>query len=249
MNTTLLNTIAAITVKILCTDKHGEVWVGTGIRITADTFITCAHVVLGNSRLRGVVEAAKKEHPEWTEEEVWKQEQKAVQRLAILDKENKEHPAEILWIEPDSDVACIRADVQGPIADIDQSASMTPGQEVLLFGFPYAIDTESRNWPFAVYPGMVSRMVEGYVGAATKREYIEIAGVSFGGNSGGPIVDRQTGKIIGMVHGHMTWGRDDVIVRDESKPEKMDIGNTETPIAVTYGSGWNFINHHLTQSR
>lgn len=183
MNVEIIENIQASVVKILCKNTAGTVFVGTGIRTSPSSFVTCAHLTLGVNRLRTIIEGVSTKQNILENENPWEAAKSSIQSLVIRDANGTDHPASITAFDPANDIATLKADVPGLIANIDTSAVILPGQELLLFGFPYTIDTREEDWPFAVYSGMASRSIEAFVGGVQRRKYTEIVGVSFGGSA------------------------------------------------------------------
>lgn len=236
--TPAIATIAAIQPslrKIIVTDAKGEVTVGTGMIVAPGNILTCAHVIMGHPRLDLLLRDMKKQSPKVQEKTLWKRRLGSIKKM-VIDDRGTLRSVKILLYDTAKDTALLHVEgCNGPALEM-ANMPFTLGQEVYLCGFGYTIQTKPEKWPFTVYPGMVSSFLRVKVGGTKRRSFVAIAGTSFGGCSGGPIIDRESGKVIGMIHGHMLWGRDDVLIRDASKPDKVGVGNTDSPIPVTFGT-------------
>ncbi len=141
---------------------------GTGVVITEDgTILTNLHVVLGAERLRVVF---------------W---------------DGTESPASVVGVEPDQDLAVIRATLLPDDlipATLASTRDLRVGDRVIAVGFPFGIGPSLSS-------GVVSGMRREYVSPEGERlltNLIQFDAAANPGNSGGPLVN-QEGHVVGIV--------------------------------------------------
>ncbi|MBC8515162.1 trypsin-like peptidase domain-containing protein [bacterium] len=106
--------------------------------------------------------------------------------------------AEIVGVDPTTDIAVLRVQGEGPFPTIELETTRKPqvGEWVLAFGNPLDL-------PFTVTSGIVSArgrrlgILAGTGGAYSVEDYIQTDAAINAGNSGGPLVDLN-GKVIGV---------------------------------------------------
>ena len=149
-------------------DDSSEDGVGTGVIIEeSGTILTNLHVAAG------------------------------AERLVIIFADGFESDAEILSIDPDQDLAVIRAIVtpEGLVpATLSSTADLRLGDEVVAVGHPFGIGP-------SVSAGVISGLGRTYVSADGERllsNMIQFDAAVNPGNSGGPLINRR-GEVIGIV--------------------------------------------------
>lgn len=110
-------------------------------------------------------------------------------------------PARVVAVDPLADLAVLA--VPGdrlPAKPIDVTAAVRPveGMDVQICGFPLGevlATTEGRNPNITISPGSVSGLPTDETG---RLDRVQITGTLVPGNSGGPIVDRKDGRLVGV---------------------------------------------------
>lgn len=118
-------------------------------------------------------------------------------RLKVRFYDGHESEASVLAVQPDKDLAVIRAaslpdDL--PAATLGSSRNLTPGDEVVAVGFPFGIGP-------SVSSGVVSGLNREFVSPESKQDLdhlIQFDAAANPGNSGGPLVNMD-GEVVGIV--------------------------------------------------
>ena len=124
-----------------------------------------------------------------------------VQLTAVFTGRSEKTPLEVVKVAgPDVDLALVRMKpfdgmpylpgLEGDPAEF-RLVSPMPGNEVLLFGFPFGkyIPQEGDKLSASVFAGIISRNVG---------KYVQVHAAIYPGNSGGPVVDPE-GRLVGVV--------------------------------------------------
>ncbi len=118
-------------------------------------------------------------------------------RLKVTFFDGYEADAEVVAIQPDKDLAVIRAKSipdDLPAATLGSSLDLAPGDEVVAVGFPFGIGP-------SVSSGVVSGLNREFVSAEGKHvltRLIQFDAAANPGNSGGPLVN-MNGEVVGIV--------------------------------------------------
>lgn len=206
--------------------------VGTGICVAPGLVLTCAHVVLGKARL---IDIPAEELSDWRAYR-----SAHIRSTILIDAGGREHACEIERCEPALDVALIRTSSGMPTLTMD-AVDLRPGQDIVYYGYPYAIQNAERDWPLSVFRGTVSARAEVTVGGTERRAFAVVQGLVLGGVSGGPVFDAATGDLLGMINGQMNWGRDDVLINERDEAGNQKIADTDTPLPVGYATSFAFL--------
>lgn len=149
-------------------NRHIEQSVGTGVVISDDgTILTNLHVVAHSGSLK------------------------------VIFADGTESPAEVVGVQPEHDLAVIRAlilpdDLQP--ATIRSTAGLRPGDRIIAVGYPFGIGP-------SVTAGVISGLDRDYVspyGNHKMSNLIQFDAAANPGNSGGPLVTHE-GEVIGIV--------------------------------------------------
>jgi S1-C subfamily serine protease len=103
-------------------------------------------------------------------------------------------PAEVVYYNPDIDVAVLEVDIDGPVITFDKGGES--GQPSAVLGFP-------NDGPFDAEPARIRseqrlRSPDIYGKGAVTREVFSLRSDIRPGNSGGPLVSRD-GKVLGVI--------------------------------------------------
>jgi S1-C subfamily serine protease len=118
-------------------------------------------------------------------------------RIVVTFFNGFESDAEVIGVQPDNDLAVIRAKTipdDLPAATIGSTSGILPGDEVVAVGFPFGIGP-------SVSAGVVSGLNREFVSPRGKRvltRLIQFDAAANPGNSGGPLVT-MSGEVIGIV--------------------------------------------------
>ena len=118
-------------------------------------------------------------------------------RIVVTFFDGLESEAEIIAVQPDNDLAVIRAKTipdDLPAATIGASHSLQPGDEVVVVGFPFGIGP-------SVSSGVISGLNREFFSPQGKRlltRLIQFDAAANPGNSGGPLVS-MSGEVVGIV--------------------------------------------------
>ena len=165
---------AATALVVAISDSGGSVSMGSGFFLSDDgLLVTNAHVVEGGSRLLVYVQ----------------------DRLVVT-------APKVLVSDGDADLAALHVPVDSP--EILALAPDHPeeGTEVLSVGYPRITDILQMG--FALHPTIGSGMVSGMAQGRSRMNghhagFIQTTGILNFGNSGGPLIDIETGAAVGMV--------------------------------------------------
>jgi len=78
-----------------------------------------------------------------------------------------------------------------PIQMYGNSADIAEGKEVVYIGYPLGLGVEEQNYPVS-RQGLIAQVIPG-------RKTFLVDGFASHGNSGSPVFDKKTGKLLGMV--------------------------------------------------
>lgn len=115
-------------------------------------------------------------------------------RVAYLEDFDPQHDLAVLSLRYSEKPKTLKLD-PGTKADL--------GSEVAFLGFPLAPDYQKEKLPFAVSEGVVSSYLKAAFGVPKPFEHLQINAATMGGNSGGPVFDRDTGLVVGMIRAQM----------------------------------------------
>jgi S1-C subfamily serine protease len=114
-------------------------------------------------------------------------------RVSVTRPDGSKYDATVTHVEDAYDLACLNS------ADADKEnppsieLGLPPvGQQVLFAGVPRGVTRVS------IFPGMVSAVGNGLL-TRPRCDLIQIAGMINNGNSGGPLLDAQTGNVVGVI--------------------------------------------------
>jgi prepilin-type processing-associated H-X9-DG protein len=147
---------------------------GSAFCIAPNYFITCAHVV-----------------KKYDKNQISNTQKGEFQSTQIrLSHNGRYYPARMVSVNLEWDIALLYTEIQ--IEPFRLNFGTTLGNDVLVIGSPYGYE---NNLSFGTI-GAVNRKVYKHNGAAN---YLFIDSTVFSGNSGGPVIDVDSGNIIGMV--------------------------------------------------
>jgi S1-C subfamily serine protease len=108
----------------------------------------------------------------------------------------------VLFVDPDADLAALQ--LQSAEVTALQFAQHAPDEatQVIAVGYPRLIDV--LNMGFALHSTITPGTINGHVNGRTRIEgrhatFLQITGTLNAGNSGGPLVDMESGDVVGMV--------------------------------------------------
>lgn len=115
-------------------------------------------------------------------------------RITVNLNDGRKLPAEVIGVDPDSDLAVLKVDAEGlPAAPIGSSADLLIGESVIAIGNPFGLSG-------SVTTGVVSalgRSVPSRDQSRTYTDFIQTDASINPGNSGGPLVNIE-GRVIGI---------------------------------------------------
>ena len=104
----------------------------------------------------------------------------------------KWYKAELVDINPALDLATIRADIDVVPFEMESAENIPLGSDIVCIGSPHGYENNVSTGTL----GSLHRKILNYEGAP---EYMFVDLSVFPGNSGGPIINKENGKVIGMV--------------------------------------------------
>ena len=167
--------VAFVHVEGLDTSGQPAKWTGTAVAVSADGWlISNAHLVASSNTIRLFFNSGTRD--EW------------------------DAAAKVVLIHADKDLALLRVACPQPLAFLSlASDSLDLEDSVRIRGFPLGYRVTEKSRPtVTVVKGEVSAMREDADGY---REWIDIAAVVAGGNSGSPVID-ENGNLCGLVARH-----------------------------------------------
>lgn len=225
--------VAPSCVKVFVDILGEEPMVGTGFCIAPGLFLTCAHVVLGRSRLGEVPE---EELQDWRSFHT-----SHIRSTILIDQNGNEHACEIVHCDTALDVALLKTSLTVPHLSPAVNDDISPGMDLVYYGYPYTIQTGPKEWPFSVFRAIVSAVTPVAIGGTERRAFAVLHGLAIGGMSGGPVFDAQTGVLCGMINGQMLWGRSDVLIAEKDENGKHKVADTDTPLPVGFVTSFSFL--------
>lgn len=111
--------------------------------------------------------------------------------MAVVLADGSAHPAEIIGIDPDTDLAVLRIDAQGfSFASVGRSANLAVGDVVLAIGNPFGVGQ-------TVTQGIVSATGRTELGINLFEDFIQTDAAINPGNSGGALINAM-GELVGI---------------------------------------------------
>jgi hypothetical protein len=148
---------------------------GEAFCVSHGYFITCAHVV--------------KKYNKNTESTLDFSQYRGMIKVMINDK-GRQIEAEVIAFDATHDIALLKAEVESEAFVFDMSPAI--GEEIFAIGSPHGFE---NNASF----GSVSSLDRKIYFHENAPNYMFVDASVFPGNSGGPIVDRDSGMVLGMV--------------------------------------------------
>jgi S1-C subfamily serine protease len=109
--------------------------------------------------------------------------------------------ATLLYTDPRRDLAILRVDTDRPPLDIAPSGTELKGLEVAIVGNPKGDAGQAE----------INKVTTGRLSAPIRRDagwtYYELNAQAYFGNSGGPVVDAKTGKLVGVIQSILGDGK------------------------------------------
>ena len=107
--------------------------------------------------------------------------------------EGPPHDADVVWFDPDNDLAVLRSSGISGAPALEMDASAQPGTSGAIIGYP-------GNGPFRVRPGRLAQTAtviseDAYGRGPVRRRITAVRGTVRQGNSGGPMVDAE-GRVL-----------------------------------------------------
>lgn len=115
----------------------------------------------------------------------------AANRVLVRWSGGTQYEAKVSSISDTYDLACLESSAEREAIDVD-TALPIPGRPVVFAGQPQGVAVPSA------FPGMVSVVGDGLI-RAPRCELIQVAGMINNGNSGGPLLDAATGRLLGVI--------------------------------------------------
>ena len=148
---------------------------GTCFCVRNGFFVTCAHVIKK-------IDANSDEPTDFTPE--------SKQIKIFLRKDGRRYLGNLVAIDSNIDIAIIAADISCPVLDLQQEINV--GDEVLTVGSPYGYEGEASF-------GHVGSLDREFFETNQFAKYMFLDIAVYSGNSGGAIVNKSNGKVVGMV--------------------------------------------------
>jgi len=155
---------------------------GAAFCISSNYFITCAHVI--------------KKYNKNEENPINIEEIKNSSVLSLING-NQKTRAEIVNIDAKNDIAILKSNIDCEIFEFNELVNI--GDNILTVGSPHGYE---NNVSFGTV-GSLNRKIYTYDGAP---EFMFVDLAAFTGNSGGPIIEEESGKVIGMLTSIVTAG-------------------------------------------
>lgn len=148
---------------------------GAAYCIAPSYFITCAHVI--------------KEYNKNEENPLILDEIKEQISVSLIHG-NQKYKAELVNVDPKNDIAILKSDIKCEIFEFEEAVNI--GDNILTVGSPHGYE---NNVSFGSI-GSLNRRIYTYKGAP---EFMFVDLSAFTGNSGGPIINEESGKVVGML--------------------------------------------------
>ena len=155
--------------------ENNVVETGSAFCVAEGYFVTCAHVI--------------KSYNKNTESTLDFSQHRGMVKVTISNRGHK-IPAEVVAFDGAKDIAILKAEIESEAFVFD--SRITIGEEIFAIGSPHGFE---NNASF----GNISSLDRKIYYHENAPDYLFIDASIFSGNSGGPVVDRQNGSIVGMV--------------------------------------------------
>lgn len=216
-------------------DPSAQPFGGTGFFIAPGLIVTCAHVVLFHARLDLLLEeqgVAEKNADAYLRRRF----DEEIDRVMVEFADGSVQKASDVRFDGAEDVALLTVEADGPVLAPGRNAAEI-GDDVFLCGFPYAIQTVTDAFPFAVHKGHVTSVCTLKMGGYALKERMQLQLMALGGASGAPVFSSATGKPVAMINGHMTWGADRVaIMGDEASGGALTPDDVYVPLPLAFAT-------------
>lgn len=225
-------------VRVVVESEGNKISLGTGFYIDDKTVLTCAHVLMGPDDSRQIVQTLMQSNPGKDINSVakkWLEDRKTQVSLELAD--GRKVGADIDLVSYEYDFGKLTSHEAGlPIPKQEEGVIL--GEDVCFWGFPVVAHIENAKTPFTVNAGFVSTIAETIVASHQKRNFIQVNAINLEGNSGGPLVHLETGKLVGMINGNMNRGRDDLaaIAVDPNGQPALGSISLRIPLGIAYAT-------------
>lgn len=149
--------------------------IGTCFCISSSYFVTCAHVI--------------KKFDQFNPPDLDFLQQAAKVKIN-LKRNNQQYSATLIAIDANADIAILQSDINCPVVQLKQNKQV--GDEIMTVGTPFGFEGEASF-------GHVGSLDRDFFERENAPHFIFIDVDVHSGNSGGPIIDKQTWSSIGMV--------------------------------------------------
>jgi S1-C subfamily serine protease len=148
---------------------------GAAFCISPSYFITCAHVI--------------KEYNKNEESPLNLNEIKSQVSISLING-NQKYKAELINVDSKNDIAILKSNISCEIFEFEELVNI--GDNILTVGSPHGYE---NNVSFGSI-GSLNRKIYTYKGAP---DFMFVDLSAFTGNSGGPIINEESGKVVGML--------------------------------------------------
>lgn len=216
---------------------EGERSVATAFLVKPGVVLTCAHAVLGVTDVAGLAARLTESKDEVAIGAAIRSYAADVRSwVSVEDDAGKKVAVQSIEFDWRYDVAVLNIDTDARVVSVDPTQSVTLGADLWFCGFGDTIQTGNAEWPLSVVQGTAMSRASVTIGGYTRRPFVFVQAPSFGGHSGGALIDRDTGTCIGMVNGHMTWGADKVHHTKNGTKNELLVADVYIPVGVTFTS-------------
>lgn len=219
-------------VRVVVTPKDGEKTVGTGFVLQEGIIVTCAHVLLAHNNLQAALESlGGTENPQERLQRLFAD---TISEVDVYDFNGNPLPIDDIRFDGGMDVGVLRTATRSyPVLPI-ANATLAMGQEIVTCGYPYAIQTEPTDYPYAVTAGMISSEINVQIGGYECRRFFQASIAVLGGASGSPVFSRD-GSVVAMINGQMQWGADNhVFMSREGVKETLKTDALYIPLPIAF---------------
>jgi len=148
---------------------------GSAFCVKKNYFLTCAHVILKYNKY----------------EEVNEQNFMNKNISVNLFQNNQFYKSDVVAVDPQKDLALLHSDVVSDSFEIDNE-SLIIGQPIIVIGSPHGYDNN-------VTEGIISSLHRKLYYYNNAPDYMFVDANIFPGNSGGPVIGVENGKVVGMI--------------------------------------------------
>lgn len=125
-----------------------------------------------------------------------------------------------------------------PYFEIETKDTLDYADEISFPGYPANLWYNFGSSPFSVNSGSVSSFPVVEISGG-KYRMVQLTGICIGGNSGAPVIKKQSDKAIGILNGYEWRGFDNIAIFKDGSFSKTE--NLQVPVNISYATEFNFL--------